>query len=104
MRLLLLNKTSRKFDLSQKCYSVIFTYTDDFSVQDYNFVFDLFKVDENCDTFFFVTLNYCSRRYYIFKVIMSLTEHTRLLRQGSFGYEISSTFLIPPNKEKYFFI
>lgn len=101
MRLLLLNKTRRKFDLSQRCYSVIFSFTDNFTAQSYNFVFDLFKVNENCDTFFFVTLNYCSRRYYTFKVVMSPTEHTRLLKQGSDGYEISSTYLISYLK-KYF--
>lgn len=52
MRLLLLNKTNRKFDLSQKCYSVIFGFTDNYTAQSYNFTFDLFKVIENCDTFF----------------------------------------------------
>ena len=102
MRLMLLNKCNRKFTSDTLQYSVIFTYTDEYTDVSYNFLFDLYKVNEYETVTYYLVLRYNGIVQKIFKCIMSHTElkgyFTEYDRETNC---ISSSYLVQ-YLEKYF--
>ena len=99
---MLLSKCNRKFTSDTLQYSVIFTYTDEYTDVSYNFPFELYKVNEYETVTYYLALRYNGIVQKVFKCVMSHTElkgyFTKYDRETNC---ISSSYLVQYLK-KYF--